>query len=114
METILLVEDDAREQRAIATFLKNRGHEVLTASNGKQAETLFAQAPDIIVTDLKMAGADGLEVLRAAHQELPETPVISSQIRMIWPVVPARAHDAHSAVSAWHSRRDRPRVVCRW
>ncbi len=76
METILLVEDDAREQRAIATFLKNRGHEVLTASNGKQAETLFAQAPDIIVTDLKMAGADGLEVLRAAHQELPETPVI--------------------------------------
>jgi DNA-binding NtrC family response regulator len=76
METILLVEDDAREQRAIATFLKNRGHEVLTASNGRQAETLFAQAPDIIVTDLKMAGADGLEVLRAAHQELPETPVI--------------------------------------
>lgn len=76
METILLVEDDAREQRAIAAFLKNRGHEVLTAFNGRTAETLFAQNPDIIVTDLKMAEGDGLEVLRAAHQMLPETPVI--------------------------------------
>lgn len=76
METILLVEDDAREQRAIATFLKNRGHEVLTASDGKAAEKLFARGPDVIVTDLKIAGVDGLEVLRAAHQDLPETPVI--------------------------------------
>jgi DNA-binding NtrC family response regulator len=76
METVLLVEDDAREQRAIATFLKNRGHEVLTASDGKEAEGLFGRFPDIIVTDLKMAGADGLEVLRAAHQAVPETPVI--------------------------------------
>jgi DNA-binding NtrC family response regulator len=76
METVLCVEDDAREQRAIATFLKNRGYEVLTASDGRAAERLFGQLPDIIVTDLKMAGADGLEVLRAANQAVPETPVI--------------------------------------
>jgi DNA-binding NtrC family response regulator len=76
METILLVEDDACEQRAIATFLKNRDHQVLTASNGKAAMERFAQVPDVIVTDLKMAGGDGLEVLHAAHEALPETPVI--------------------------------------
>jgi DNA-binding NtrC family response regulator len=76
METILLVEDDVHEQRAIARFLKNRGYEVLTAADGEAAKALFAQVPDLIVTDLKMTGADGLEVLHAAHQVLPETPVM--------------------------------------
>ena len=76
IETILLVEDDAREQRAIAAFLRHHGYEVLTASSGPTAKELFTHVPDIIVTDLKLAGADGLDVLRAAHQELPETPVI--------------------------------------
>lgn len=76
METILLVEDDPREQRAIATFLKNRDYQVLVAENGAAATQLFAQVPDIIVTDLKLTQGDGLDILRAAHEMLPETPVI--------------------------------------
>jgi DNA-binding NtrC family response regulator len=76
MERILLVEDEAREQRAVATFLKHRGYEVLTAADSTAASQLLAQIPDIIVTDLKLAGSDGLGVLREAHQALPETPVI--------------------------------------
>jgi DNA-binding NtrC family response regulator len=76
MERILLVEDEAREQRAVAAFLKHRGYEVLTAADSTAASQLLAQIPDIIVTDLKLAGSDGLGVLREAHQALPETPVI--------------------------------------
>ena len=76
MHRILLVDDEAREQRAIATFLKNRGFEVLTASNCKAAVNQFDHFPDVIVTDLKMVGGDGLQVLEAAREELPDTPVI--------------------------------------
>jgi DNA-binding NtrC family response regulator len=76
MDKILLVEDDVRQQRAIATLLKKCGYEVLTAAGCAAASRLLAQVPDIIVTDLNLAGADGLEVLREAHQVLPETPVI--------------------------------------
>jgi DNA-binding NtrC family response regulator len=76
MEKILLVEDDAREQRAVATYLKGRGYDVLTAADGSSACQRFAELPDVIVTDLKMAGVDGLEVLREARQLVPESPVI--------------------------------------
>ena len=40
MESILLVEDEAREQRAVAAFLKHRGYEVLTAAD--------STAPDLV------------------------------------------------------------------
>jgi DNA-binding response OmpR family regulator len=63
MDKILLVEDDAREQRAIAAFLKNHGYEVLTAADSEWACQLLAQTPDIILTDLKLAGGDGMGVL---------------------------------------------------
>jgi DNA-binding NtrC family response regulator len=76
MDKLLLVEDNVREQQAIARFLTSRGYAVLTAADSKSACRLLAHIPDIIVTDLKLAGSDGLEVLREAHQVVPETPVI--------------------------------------
>src|SRR5438552_1935942 len=76
METILVVEDEVREQRAVATFLKAHGYEVLGAEDGNAAARFFDQLPDIIVTDLRMAAGDGLELLRTARRLLPETPVI--------------------------------------
>jgi DNA-binding NtrC family response regulator len=76
MDKLLLVEDDAHEQRAIAAFLKKRGYELLVAADAESACRLFAEVPDVIVTDLNLAGSDGMEVLGEAHQVLPETPVI--------------------------------------
>ncbi|HEV3166860.1 MAG TPA: sigma-54 dependent transcriptional regulator, partial [Isosphaeraceae bacterium] len=76
MDKILLVEDDAFEQRAIAAFLTARGYSTLLASDGKSACQLLTQIPDIILLDLNLPGPDGLEVLREAHQVLPATPVI--------------------------------------
>jgi DNA-binding NtrC family response regulator len=76
MDKILVVEDDARELRAITLFLKRYGYDVLTAADGLAASQSFTKIPDIIVTDLNLAGSDGLDVLREARELLPETPVI--------------------------------------
>src|SRR6267142_6424417 len=62
VDKILLVEDDAYQQRTIATFLKNNGYDVLIAADGKSACQLLARIPDIIVTDLFLAGSDGMHV----------------------------------------------------
>src|SRR5262249_33569275 len=75
-DKILLVEDNVPQQQATATFLGGCGYEVLTAADSESARQLLAQTPDVIVTDLRLAGGDGLEVLREAHAGLPETPVI--------------------------------------
>jgi DNA-binding NtrC family response regulator len=76
MDKLLLVEDDLVTQRAVASYLSGHGYEILTAADGASASRLLAQVPDVIVTDLNLAGSDGMEVLREAHQVLPETPVI--------------------------------------
>ncbi|HEV3116544.1 MAG TPA: sigma-54 dependent transcriptional regulator [Gemmataceae bacterium] len=76
MDKVLLVEDNPYEQRAVATFLKEHGYEVLLAADGTSACQLVAQIPDIILTDLNLPQGDGLEVLREARHVLPETPVI--------------------------------------
>ena len=63
METVLLVEDDAREQRAIATFLKNRGYEVLTASDGTARVDISAVSdqvpPDTAIVQVRAERVGG-------------------------------------------------------
>jgi DNA-binding NtrC family response regulator len=76
MDKILLVEDHLPEQQVMATFLKACGYEVFTAGDRQTATQLLERIPDIIVTDLMLAGGDGLDVLQEAGQILPETPVI--------------------------------------
>lgn len=49
---------------------------MLTTADGKRAEGLFGQLLVIIVIDLRMAWADELDVLFAANQAVPETPLI--------------------------------------
>jgi DNA-binding NtrC family response regulator len=76
MDKILLVEDDADVQHGMTLFLQNHGYEVLAVADARSASKLLAHVPDVIVTDLRLGGGDGLDLLREAHQLLPETPVI--------------------------------------
>jgi DNA-binding NtrC family response regulator len=76
MDKVLLVEDNVSQQRALATFLKDHGYQILFAADSESACQLLGQIPDIILLDLKLAEGDGLEVLREAKEFLPETPVI--------------------------------------
>lgn len=75
--TILVAEDDVTLGQALAAFLRDGGHQVDFAPDGRQALALISQKLySLVITDLVMPGADGLEVLRRARQRDPATLVV--------------------------------------
>ncbi|WP_261510701.1 response regulator transcription factor [Burkholderia multivorans] len=65
METILLVDDDARILELLRTVLEARGYRVLVASDGEAAVSVTsAEHPDLIVTDWMMPVLDGVALCR--------------------------------------------------
>ncbi len=76
MAFILLVEDDASVREAVAMALEGDGHRVETAVSGDEALGKWRQArPDLILLDVMLPGADGLEVCRAVRSE-DQVPII--------------------------------------
>jgi DNA-binding NtrC family response regulator len=70
--SVLVVDDDALMRDYVCEALTRAGHDVRSVSGGGQAvNELKLTAYDVIVTDLKMAPMDGLEVLRLAKKECP-------------------------------------------
>ncbi|MDA1052419.1 MAG: sigma-54 dependent transcriptional regulator [Planctomycetota bacterium] len=77
MGTILVVDDERGVLRAFDKMLSELGHRVLTASNANLAlEHVREQQPDVVVTDLCMPGADGLETFRQIRAINAKLPVI--------------------------------------
>ena len=75
--TVLVIDDDAHIRSSIGKFLIARGHTVIEAADGeKGVEVVESQAVDIVITDVKMPGIDGFEVLRRVQSISPETEVI--------------------------------------
>ena len=75
--TVLVIDDDAHIRSSIGKFLIARGHTVIEAADGeKGVEVVESQAVDIVITDVKMPGIDGFEVLRRVRSVAPETEVI--------------------------------------
>ena len=75
--TILVVDDDEPQRRVLAGFLRKRGFEV--AAVGDAAAALDAAASrtlDLVITDLRMPGRGGLELLEELRAMNPELPVI--------------------------------------
>jgi len=74
---VLLVDDEPGILRVLGISLADRGYRVLTAENGEEALRVFHEArPDIILTDIKMPGMDGIELLKRIKEESPNTEVI--------------------------------------
>jgi DNA-binding NtrC family response regulator len=70
---LLFVEDEAPLRRAIAEQLTDRGYQVQEADSGEAALARLAEfAFDIIVTDLRLPGLDGAELVQAAIERYPE------------------------------------------
>src|SRR5580658_10573632 len=62
---ILLVDDNARGLTARKMILADQGYGVETALSGEEAWELFQHHPfDVVVTDLRMGGIDGMELIR--------------------------------------------------
>jgi two-component system response regulator GlrR len=77
MGKILLVDDDPDILKLIALRLSAAGHAVRTADSGEQALALFAaERPELVLTDLKMGGMDGLALFDALRRQAPSMPVI--------------------------------------
>jgi two-component system response regulator HydG len=73
----LVVDDAAEMAQTIAGDLQKAGFEALTARDGTSALEMFLQEPsDVVVTDLRMKGSDGLDLLAGIKQAEPSTPVI--------------------------------------
>lgn len=66
---VLLVDDEAVAREGLATALRRDGLDVTTADNGEAALTLLRQRDyEVLLTDVKMPGMDGLELLRRARE----------------------------------------------
>lgn len=66
---ILVIDDEKPTLSMFKLFLAAYGYEVLTAEDGEKGLAVFNEiAPEIVFTDIKMPGIDGLEVLRRIRQ----------------------------------------------
>ena len=74
---ILIVDDEEIIVRLLSMSLKSDGYETVVAYNGEQALEVFdKESPDIVVTDIKMPGMDGLELLKKIKEIDSEKEVI--------------------------------------
>jgi two-component system response regulator GlrR len=75
--TVLVVDDDPDILKLLALRLSAATYAVQTAASGEQAIASIAVArPDVVVTDLKMGGMDGLALFEAIQKAAPTLPVI--------------------------------------
>jgi two-component system, NtrC family, response regulator AtoC len=76
-ERILIVDDEAAIRQSLEEALQNDGYDVDSAETGESALAKLHNASfDLVVTDLKMPGVSGLELLQAIRNQGKNTPVI--------------------------------------
>jgi len=74
---ILVVEDDGEMRDLLKDFLKSEGYEVDSADNGSEAfRNLAKQSFDLIITDVRMPGLSGLDILPGIKKLQPQASVI--------------------------------------
>jgi len=74
---ILIAEDDDLTLELLATVLRGAGHEVTPVADGKDAlDELQRGRFDLVVADVQMPRASGLEILEALDRDSPETPLV--------------------------------------
>lgn len=74
---ILLIDDEAIALTNLTHVLKREGYAVTACKDGETALAALAKGDyDLVLTDLKMPGLDGMEVLRRTRADYPDVPVI--------------------------------------
>ena len=74
---ILVVDDEVNIRSALVTILEKRGHRVSAVGSGEEAWAILRDTPvDLILTDLKMPGMGGIDLLRKVKDDYPDTEVV--------------------------------------
>jgi DNA-binding NtrC family response regulator len=77
MSRVLIVDDEAAMRAALEANFRRRGWRVETADGVTDALSKFRTAPStLVVTDMRMADGDGLQVMQGVRTLMPDTPVI--------------------------------------
>ena len=77
MPAVLVIEDSNFQRKILSKFIKNEGHQVYEAANGKVGLDLVEEhQPDLIFCDLVMPELDGFEVLRVLQEKKSTIPII--------------------------------------
>ncbi len=75
--TLLIIDDDPNHAEVVAESLQRVGYHCLLATSSQEgARRLEQDQPDVVLTDLKMDGMDGLDILRKAKHDLPDCEVV--------------------------------------
>ncbi len=76
-QMILVVDDEPGIRKVLGIYLSDMGYDILEAQNGEEAFKMFqSHKPEIVLSDIKMPGMDGIDLLQAIKKEEPETEVI--------------------------------------
>ncbi|HEY3490450.1 MAG TPA: EAL domain-containing protein [Candidatus Deferrimicrobiaceae bacterium] len=76
-ERILIIDDEPMIRTVFRGLLSSEGYAFLEAGDGQEGiDTFRRERPDLVITDLRMPGVDGLGVIAAITAESPATPVI--------------------------------------
>ena len=75
--TVLVVDDDARLRTTLGILIRNLGHDVVAAADVAAAEAVLGErAIDLVISDLRMPGGSGIELLESIARSESEIPVI--------------------------------------
>src|SRR4029434_999968 len=76
-ETVLVVDDEVGMVTLLRNYLTREGYEIHTAPSGETALQFLEEHDfDVVLTDLRMGGMDGLALVREIHAIRPETQVV--------------------------------------
>jgi two-component system response regulator HydG len=77
MARILIIDDNETMREGLGATVRRMGHEAQLAASGAAGLTAFDKArPDFVITDLKMEGTGGLDVVKGVRERDPECPVM--------------------------------------
>jgi DNA-binding NtrC family response regulator len=77
VSNLLIVDDEQSYRQLLTLVFEGDGHSIRTARNGREAlEMLQAEPAEVIITDVKMPDMNGIELLRATREFLPDVGVV--------------------------------------
>jgi DNA-binding NtrC family response regulator len=75
--TLLIVDDEASQREAIGGFLRKLGYTILLSASAEDAVSILEKETiDLVVSDMRMSGMSGLDLMQKAHSQTPDLPFI--------------------------------------